>query len=433
MERVPLDNRKTFTLAIVGGGIAGLALAISLYHRGIKVQMYERAAAFGEIGAGVSFTPNALQAMKLCHPDIYEAFLKVCTRNTAPEKSDVFFDYVRGYDPSGHAGEIVFTARNEFGQNAVHRAHFLDEVVKLLPQEGIVEFGKLLTSLEETSEGVTLRFADGSVRHADAVLGCDGIKSAVRRSMFPGHPCANPTYTHKYAYRGLIPIDAATAAVGPELGQNSFMHLGPGGHVLTFPVNHGATLNVVAFYTDPNEWSDHERLTRTGTREQALRDFGTWGEPVRKLLSMCDETLPVWAIFDLGHPAPSFAKGRIAILGDAAHATSPHNGAGAGMGIEDAAVLSAILASDYVTRPKHLQAALQAYDVARRERGLWLVRASRELGKIYDWQGKYGDDMGKIEGQLKDMQKVLFDVNVAQMCEEAIADAAQRIAPRSRL
>lgn len=103
------------------------------------------------------------------------------------------------------------------------------------------------------------------------------------------------------------------------------------------------------------------------------------------------------------------------------------------MGIEDAAVLSAILASDNVTRPKHLQAALQAYDMARRERGLWLVRASRELGKIYDWQGKYGDDMGKIEGQLKDMQKVLFDVNVAQMCEEAIADAAQRIALRSRL
>lgn len=433
MERVPHDTHKAFEVAIVGGGIAGLALAISLYHRGLRVKMYERAAAFGEIGAGVSFTPNALQAMKLCHPDIYAAFLKVCTRNTAPEKANVFFDYVRGYDPTGHAGEVVFTVTNAFGQNAVHRAHFLDEVVKLLPQDGIVEFGKQLTSLEEDGAGVTLRFADGSVRRADAVLGCDGIKSAVRRAMFPGHACAHPTYTHKYAYRGLIPIGAATAAVGPALGQNSYMHLGPGGHVLTFPVNHGATLNVVAFRSDPAEWPDHERLTRTGTRAQALRDFAGWGEPVRKLLGMCDETLPVWAIFDLGCPAPSFASGRVAILGDAAHATSPHNGAGAGMGIEDAAVLSAILASDAVTRPEHLAPALQAYDAARRDRGHWLVRASRELGKIYDWQGEYGNDMGRIEGQLRDMQKVLFDVDVAGMCDEAVADAAQRITPRSRL
>lgn len=433
MARVPLDDKKHFEVAIIGGGIAGLALAISLYYRGIKIKMYERAAAFGEIGAGVSFTPNAVQAMKLCHPDIYQAFLKVCTLNTAPEKAKVFFDFVRGYDPAGHAGEIVFTATNEFGQNAVHRAHFLDEVVKLLPTDGIVEFGKTLTAVEETPLGVTLRFADGSERRADAVLGCDGIKSTVRRSMFPGHPCTNPTYTHKHAYRGLIPVEKATAALGPLLGQNSFMHLGPNGHVLTFPVNHGATLNVVAFYSDPNEWTDSDRLIREGTREQALADFADWGEPVRKLLSMCDEKLPIWGIFDLGHPAPSFAKGRVAILGDAAHATSPHNGAGAGMGIEDAAVLSAILTSDAVSRPEDLAPALQAFDAARRDRGHWLVRASRQLGKIYDWQGEFGSDMSKIEGQLKEMQKVLFNVDVKKMCDDAVADAAQRIAPRSRL
>lgn len=433
MDRIPHDASKNFEVAIVGGGIAGLALAISLHHRGLRVKMYERAAAFGEIGAGVSFTPNALQAMQLCHPDIYAAFLKVCTRNTAPEKARVFFDYVRGFDPSGRAGDVVFTATNAFGQNAVHRAHFLDEVVKLLPQDGIVEFGKLLTGLDEGPGGVTLRFADGSVRRADAVLGCDGIKSAVRRSMFPGHACASPTYTHKYAYRGLIPVAAATAAVGAALGQNSCMHLGPGGHVLTFPVNHGATLNVVAFRSDAGAWADPERLTRTGTRDEALRDFAGWGAPVRRLLGMCDATLPVWAIFDLGHPAPSFARGRVALLGDAAHATSPHNGAGAGMGIEDAAVLGAILASAHVTRPEHLAAALEAYDAARRERGHWLVRASRELGRIYDWQGPHGDDMRAIERQLADMQQVLFDVDVGQMCADAVADTARRLAPHSRL
>lgn len=435
MAHVKTNPEKRFELAIIGGGIAGLSLAISLYHRGVPVKIYERAAAFGEIGAGVSFTPNAVQAMRICHSEIYAAFLKVCTKNTWPEKQNVFFDYVRGYDPRG----IEFTVSNSFGQNAVHRAHFLDEMVKLLPTDaGHVEFGKSLIALEEVPPGadkeagrIRMKFADGSERYADAVLGCDGIKSSVRRAMFPGHPCQNPTYTHKYAYRGLLPVERATEAVGPELGQNSFMHLGPGGHVLTFPVNHGKTLNVVAFRQDDNEWEDSDRLTRMGTREEALRDFAGWGEPVRKLLSLCNAELPVWAIFNLGHPAPSFVKGRVAIIGDAAHATAPHNGAGAGMCIEDAAVLASILASDAVTSPADLGPALEAYDAARRERGHFLVNASRELGMIYDWQGKHGDDMKKIEKQLKDMQKVLFEVNVSEMCNAAVADAAARLSPRS--
>ena len=222
-------TKKDFDIAIIGGGIAGITLAIALHSRGIKIKLYERAAKFGEIGAGVSFTPNAVAAMKECHEGVYEAFNKVCTRNTWPSKRNVFFDYVAGYEEGKDAQEkIQFTTTNAQGQNAVHRAHFLDEMVKLVPRE-ISEFGKGLVDITDAVDGSgrkVMHFADGTTASADAVIACDGIKSRARVIMFGAdHPCAYPTYTHKYAYRGLVPMDAAIAAVGEEMAQNSFMHV----------------------------------------------------------------------------------------------------------------------------------------------------------------------------------------------------------------
>ncbi|CAK9783594.1 FAD/NAD(P)-binding domain-containing protein [Cutaneotrichosporon oleaginosum] len=423
---------KDFTVAIVGGGIAGLTLAIALHARNVNVTVYERAAAFGEIGAGVSFTPNAVEAMKVCHMGVYDAFERVCTRVTSPEKraAGVFFDYVKGYDPSLGPGEmpkIEFTLRSAYGQNAVHRAHFLDELVKLLPAD-IARFGKGLVSVSQDGEEAEMRFEDGSTARADVVIGCDGIKSRVRRSMFGDDaPCAYPSYTHKYAYRGLIPIEKARAALGDDLGGNAFMHLGPNGHLLTFPVAHGKTLNVVAFHQDDGEWPDAERLTRQGTRAQALKDFEGWSPAVQALLSMCDETLSVWAIFDLANPVPSFSRGRVALSGDAAHATSPHHGAGAGFCIEDAAVLATLLSDPAATRA-NLPVVLEAYDAARRERGHWLVESSRHLGRMYDWQESMGNDMAAIHADLEERYKIIYGDGAEAMCEAARDELHKRIA-----
>lgn len=211
--------------AVVGGGIAGLTLAIALLNRGLSVHIYEQAKQFGEIGAGVSFTPNAIQAMKLCHQGIHDAFEKVCTRNTWPSKQDVWFDYYDGLSPDPDA-KSLFSIRNALGQNAVHRANFLDELVQLLP-EGVASFGKRLDDIERTNDGrYELRFADGSQAVADAVLGCDGIKSMTRQVMFGrDHPCATPTYTYQYAYRAMLPMEVAIKAVGKERAENSCMHV----------------------------------------------------------------------------------------------------------------------------------------------------------------------------------------------------------------
>jgi salicylate hydroxylase len=222
--------KKDFHIAIIGGGIAGLTLAIALHMRNIPIAIYEQAAAFGEIGAGVSFSPNAVLAMKSCHQGVYEAFQRVCTKNRWESKQDVWFDFLDGMSDSR---EAKFTIRNSLGQQGVHRASFLDEIVKLLPED-IARFGKKLAVIEQGCRDgrLTMSFEDGTTAEADAVVGCDGIKSTTRKIMFGhDHPCAKPSYTHKYAYRGLAPMDKAIEAVGEEVAVNACMHVSVVGFV----------------------------------------------------------------------------------------------------------------------------------------------------------------------------------------------------------
>lgn len=217
--------------------------------------------------------------------------------------------------------------------------------------------------------------------------------------------------------------------------------------MLTFPVNAGKTLNVVAFHTTPDSWKEYPRLTRDGTREEALRDFNGYGPNVTKLLKLCDPKLsivcpllsnkqatykdnasaitnnhsPQWAIFDLAeHPVPTFFKNRIAISGDAAHATSPHHGAGAGFCLEDTAVLATLLADPRVRSHSDLEDVLAVFDASRRERTQWLVQSSRFIGDCYEWRADgVGRDFGKIEEAINYRNGIITDADVAGMCREA--------------
>jgi salicylate hydroxylase len=124
--------------------------------------------------------------------------------------------------------DYAFTVKSKIGQAGVHRAHFLDELVKLLPED-IAHFGKRFQSLEKGSDGRwQIKFEDGSSATADAVIGCDGIKSSVRKWMYGAdHPCSAPTYTHKYAYRALVPMKEAIDAIGEEKAMNACLHVRP--------------------------------------------------------------------------------------------------------------------------------------------------------------------------------------------------------------
>lgn len=433
-----MGAEKRFQVAIVGGGIAGVTLAIALNARRVPVTIYEQAPKFGEVGAGVSFSPNAVQAMKACHDGIYQAFEKVCTTNVWPSKKNVWFDYLDGHDQNadGHQ-QAAFTITNSLGQTGVHRARFLDEMVKLIPSE-IARFGKRLEEIttKEDDGRLRLRFTDGSTAEADVVIGCDGIKSKVRQIIVgEDHPSAYPTYTHKYAYRGLVPMDKAIEVIGEERAKNACMHMGPDGHVLTFAVNHGEILNIVAFRTTKDDWPDYQKLTRPAKREDALKDFSGYGANVLNLLKLTNADLDVWAIFDLAeNPVSTFRKGRIAISGDAAHATSPHHGAGAGFCIEDSAILADLLADDRVHSHSDLEAALDVFETTRKDRGQWLVQSSRFIGDCYEWRANgVGDDFEKIEAEINRRNGIINNVDIGEMSLHAKEELGEKLSMRSSL
>lgn len=240
---------RSFNVAIVGGGIAGATLAVALLKHKVPVTIYESAAQFGEIGAGVALGANAARAMELISADVKRGFDRVGTFNLSTNKKNVWFDFRRGVGAKGgHAnedqGRLITTVETPSGSAYVHRADFLDELVKLIPQS-VTHFGKRLQDIETLSDcNVKLLFTDGTSAVHSAVIGCDGIKSRTRQVILGDNdPAAHAVFSGKYAYRGLIPMDKAAALLGDELARNSQMYLGYHGHVLTFPIKHGDIMN----------------------------------------------------------------------------------------------------------------------------------------------------------------------------------------------
>ncbi|KAG9856097.1 FAD/NAD(P)-binding domain-containing protein, partial [Aureobasidium melanogenum] len=417
-----------FSVAIVGGGVAGMTLTIALAKRGFDVKIYEQAPQFTEIGAGIAFSPNAKQAMKKCDPAVHEAYLRVATSSGSPEKINTWYDFVDGYTDKD-TDQWLFDVTRDAPADGCHRAHFLEEMIKLVP-EGTAHFNKHLDNIVDNggSNPLTLRFSDGTTAEAD--IGNDGIKSSIRGMLFgKDAPEAKPTYTHRYAYRGLLKMENAIKALGNDLATNRTMHLGQDGHVLTFPVAHGKILNVVAFKYDPGEWTD-TRLVVPTTREDAKQDYKDWGCKVRALVELLEDKLDKWAIFDLGdHPVPTYAKGRVAIIGDAAHATGPHHGAGAGICIEDSAILAELLdlawsrleeQSTRAARTKVLERVLEVFDEARRERTQWLVQSSRASVELYEWRDHLCKrDPAKIKEQILWRNHKIWRVDIDDMVAEA--------------
>jgi len=249
---IPTSDRKPFDIAVVGGGIAGLTLTIGLLTNNVPVTLYEAAPQFGEIGAGVSFGPNATRAMALIDPRIKEGFDRRATYNQWESKRNFWFDFRYGEEKRGfkegetesRVGKLIHQLKCPTGQASVHRAHFLDEMVKLVP-DGVAKFNKRLTDArDEGKKGVVLKFTDGSEARHTAVVACDGIKSRMRQIVLgQDHPTAQAVFSGKYAYRGLIPMEQAAELLGDELAKNSQMYLGNGGHVLTFAIEKGKTMN----------------------------------------------------------------------------------------------------------------------------------------------------------------------------------------------
>lgn len=409
----PSDSAKPFTIAVVGGGIGGLCFAIGLLKHNVPFHIYEAAHAFAEIGAGVGFGPNARQAMTLIDPRIKQGYERYETTSHDEVTKDVFLQFRMGMDGKGgtkglKAGDMISApGRPGKGMSMIHRARFLDELVKLVPEE-CVSFGKRVVAVEQVLGTVRLGFEDGSVAEASAAVGCDGVRSHVRQSLFG--KASDATFTGTYAYRGLLPMSKAIDLVGEKLARNFQAYLGYGGHVLTMPVELGAVMNVVAFHTAADHTWEDQKWVLPMRQEEMDRDFADWGPDVRSILGLMEQP-DIWALFDYG-PIPHLWQGHVCLLGDAAHASTPHQGSGAGMALEDGYVLLSLLGR--VRAAGELEMAFEVYDHVRRPRDMKLVETSRTCGEVYDFLGpETGDDVRKIDDNLSRRYDWIWEEDVA--------------------
>lgn len=383
-------------IGIVGGGIAGVGLALGLARRPhLEVRLFESARAFGEIGAGVSFGPNAVRAIQGL--GMGEAYAELADRTPAPH-GDVWFEWRRGED----ARLLGATRAPGVGQSSVHRADFLDALATRLPL-GMTAFGKRAVGVEQGDDAARVHFADGSHYEGDLLIAADGIKSALRAEVLRplGQAPVAPRFTGTCAYRGMIESERLrrafiAAGVDTHLVDVPQMILGLDAHILTFPVKQGRLINVVAFVSDRSDadpqWPQGQPWVREASRREMLEAYAHWGIAARTLLE-CIDAPTHWALHE-GAQLTRYVHGRLALIGDAAHAMLPHQGAGAGQGLEDAYFFARLLSDPALSRAQ-LPALLEAYDAIRRPRACRVQRTSWEAGELYELRDPRvgGDDV----------------------------------------
>ncbi|MDV6012010.1 FAD-dependent monooxygenase [Haloechinothrix sp. LS1_15] len=370
-----MDNPK---IGIVGGGIGGLAVAIALRVAGYPVEVYEQAERFARVGADVNLTPNAVRALDGL--GVGEQL-----RETAARPSHRIS---RMWDTGNETSRLEMgeAAEQAYGspQLTMHRADVLAALEAALPA-GTIRFGKRLVELEpDNATGCPrLRFTDGTESEVDAVVGADGIHSAVRTALFgPEHP----TFTGVVAYRAVIAAERVTM---PNSGAFT-KWWGPDAdtQLVTFPLNRGRDMFV--FATTPQADWHHESWTMPGSVMELREAYRDFHPEARAVLDACDEVLK--SALYVRDPLPQWSSGPVTLLGDACHPMMPFMAQGAGMAIEDAVVLARALREE---GSGGIRAAFRRYEDARKGRTCRIQISSRSntwLKKSTDAGWVYGYD-----------------------------------------
>ncbi|MGW0467907.1 FAD-dependent monooxygenase [Streptomyces sp. NPDC003027] len=338
---------------IVGGGIGGLATAIALHRRGWRVEVLERAPEFTEVGAGISLWPNALHALDVLGlADAVRALGAVEPGGGVRDR--------RGRRLS-RADNTELTRRFGHPLLVLHRADLLRALTEALPADSL-RSGSEVTEVRDDGRDLVVEHRGGESR-PDLVVGADGLRSAVRRSLWPD--AAGPRYAGYTAWRMVTEPLAEPPSEGAAIwgrGERFGYTALPGGRMYCFAT---ASLPPTGAASGPRE---HAGL---------LRRFGAWPDPVPALLAAVPpDAVLRHDLYDLP-PLPSFARGRAALLGDAAHAMTPNLGQGACQALEDAVTLAHCLDA-----APDVAAALRSYDLLRRPRTQAVTRRSARLGAV---------------------------------------------------
>jgi salicylate hydroxylase len=329
-------------VAVIGGGISGLAVSAALAREGIAAEVYEQAPELAEIGAGIQVSPNG--ARLLHRLGLADALDRVAVRPSAIEVRRWHDDVPLAVTPLGDACVRMYGVP----YYTLHRADLHGALLSLVDR---VHLGKRCVGVTPSAGGVTVSFADGTSVEADVVLGADGIRSTVRQHLLADRP----RFAGHAIFRGLVPA----SEVPHE--DKVLIRMGPGQHCVSYPISAGRLVSFAA--SSPAAESHGESWTSRASTSEVRSAYDGWHPDVLRLLSATDE-VSVYLLHDR-EAVPSWGTGRIMLIGDAAHPMLPFGAQGASQGIEDALAVAAALAD---ATPATVPSALRRYEAVRRAR-----------------------------------------------------------------
>jgi salicylate hydroxylase len=374
-------------ILVVGGGIGGLASALALARQGASVQLLERSEVFGEVGAGIQVGPNVVRILESW--GLGDALRGVAAFPHALQVRNATNGAVLGELPLGqcmverYGAAYATIARADMHGLLLDAARSIDRVSLQLASE--------VTAVAQDLQGVQVQTASQSFA-ADALVGADGVWSRVRAQVVDDGP---PRVTGHLSFRAMVPQDALPQRLRTRMVT---AWLGPDFHVVQYPVRRGEMLNVVAV-VHGQVYGDHQSWDHSANAMELRSRLAEAGTALQDLV----QAIPAWRLWALSDRPPmqggaEHARGRIALLGDAAHPMRPYLAQGAGMAIEDARQL----ADSLQALPDDVPAALAHYAQARWQRNARVQARAIRNGEIFHLRGplQMGRDLSlKLLGQ----------------------------------
>jgi salicylate hydroxylase len=340
-----MTSQEHKQVVIAGGGIGGLAAAVACAKRGVPVQLLERAAQLSEVGAGIQIGPNVTRILQAW--GLGAVLAQVAAFPEQLQARDAQTGQVLGTLTLGARAQATYGAPYA----TIHRADLQGLLHRAAQSAGVdLLLGQTVQGWQDSEAGLQVNTAQGLSLQASALIGADGVWSAVRQQLLGGAPAR---FTGHLAYRALV----AQADLPAHLRSHQVtVWMGPRLHVVHYPVRSGQWLNLVAIVHGfkPEQADDWDQAGHTQTLMQAM---GAVGRDLHERLA----SVPAWRQWALHDRAPlsgplQMAQGRVALLGDAAHPMRPYLAQGAGMAIEDAQVLAQSLSTGSASVVQQLQA-----------------------------------------------------------------------------
>ncbi|KAK0217043.1 hypothetical protein IW262DRAFT_166080 [Armillaria fumosa] len=414
-------------VAVCGGGIGGLAFALAASkHSHIAVEVYEASSGFSSFGAGIGLWPRAWSVLTTL--GLGDHLMKIASSSPTTDTTHSFT-----FRKSDQPGGSDFYKMYSKGQiMTFHRGQLQQAFLQHLPSSYPIHYSKRLQSYSrQSSDEIQLTFRDGAHATCDVLVGADGIHSTVRAQLMhdeaqmalhSGRPDAaeeiltsiEPFWTGSIAYRELAPLarlqkDADTRKLRIPLHPTQY--IGKDLNIMVYPVSQedmGEVINLVVFHTRPElEGMMYDGPWTAQVDEASWLDeisFDEW-EPEARGWSKCIERPTKWAIHAV-KPLHTYINDCVVLLGDAGHAMDPHQGAGAGLAIEDAYVLAELLSHPHTTKLT-VHHALKVYDRMRRPFAKEIAHRSLEnsrwLSLHYDNFDFCGSNDADVERKLREM------------------------------